>query len=56
LGCGISGSGPSIFALSKGMEDAENVAKAMTSVYKNIGLEYDVHVSKINPQGIKTID
>ncbi|NJB70421.1 homoserine kinase [Saonia flava] len=56
LGGGISGSGPSIFALSKGENTANDVAEAMRNVYKNIGINFDVHVSKINPQGIKTID
>ncbi|MDB2606272.1 homoserine kinase [Zobellia sp.] len=55
LGSGISGSGPSIFAFSKGIDTANKVATAMKEVYKNIGIDYDVHVSKINSQGIKTI-
>lgn len=55
LGCGISGSGPSIFALSKGERIAQNVAKAMKEVYKEIGIDYDVHVSQINPEGIKIL-
>ena len=56
LGCGISGSGPSIFALSKGKETALKVAEAMTSVYEKVGIDYDVHVSKINKQGIKILE
>lgn len=56
LGCGISGSGPSIFAFSKGKDTAQNVAEAMTHVYQKIGVDYDVHVSKINTEGIKIID
>jgi len=55
LGSGISGSGPSIFAFSKGIDTANKVATAIKEVYKNIGIDYDVHVSKINSQGIKTI-
>jgi homoserine kinase len=55
LGSGISGSGPSIFALSKGEATAQNVAKAMTEVYDKIGIDYDIHVSKINSEGIKII-
>ncbi|MFC2110372.1 homoserine kinase [Bacteroidota bacterium] len=55
LGAGISGSGPSIFALSKGFENATNVAVAMKTVYEKVGIEYDVHISKINTQGIKII-
>ncbi len=55
LGCGISGSGPSIFALSKGEKTALKVAEAMKSVYEKVGIEYDIHVSKVNKQGIKEI-
>ena len=56
LGCGISGSGPSIFALSKGESAALKVAKAMKSVYEKVGIDYDIHVSKINKQGIKILE
>jgi homoserine kinase len=55
LGSGISGSGPSIFALSKGIENAENVAKAMKSVFERTDYEFDIHVCKINSEGIKVI-
>lgn len=55
LGCGISGSGPSIFALSKGETKALEVAEAMKSVYNKVGIDYDIHVSKVNKQGIKII-
>ena len=55
LGCGISGSGPSIFALSQGHQHAEDVAVAMREVYEKIGVDYDVHVSKINTEGVKKI-
>ena len=53
LGCGISGSGPSIFALSKGKEKAKEVATSMATIYSKIGVDYDAHVSKICPIGIK---
>ncbi|MCF6181794.1 homoserine kinase [Lutibacter sp.] len=56
LGCGISGSGPSIFALSKGEKTALKVAEAMKAVYDKIGIEYDIHISKVNKQGIKILD
>jgi len=56
LGCGISGSGPSIFSFSKGEKTAHKVGEAMKEVYKNIGIDYDVHISKINSEGIKILD
>ena len=55
LGSGISGSGPSIFALSKGKEIAENVAAAMSRIYDEMNLPYETHVSKINDSGMKII-
>ncbi|HMB61990.1 MAG TPA: homoserine kinase [Eudoraea sp.] len=55
LGCGISGSGPSIFALCKGEVMAAKVAGAMKEVYENIGIDYDVHVSGINTEGVRKI-
>lgn len=55
LGGGISGSGPSIFALSKGKETAEKAAKAMGKVYDEMKLPYEVHVSNVNPKGVKII-
>ncbi len=51
LGCSISGSGPSVFALSRGMEAAERVGRAMAAVYSSIGIHCDVHVSGINREG-----
>jgi homoserine kinase len=56
LGSGISGSGPSIFALSKGKEMAEKAALAMGEVYKDFGVDYDLHISEINNQGIKELE
>jgi homoserine kinase len=55
LGSGISGSGPSIFALSKGKDTAEKIAKAMSKVYDEIDLPYEIHVSKVNPDGVSII-
>ncbi len=55
LGSGISGSGPSIFALSKGVATAEKIAKAMSEVYDQINLPYEIHVSKVNPEGVSII-
>ena len=53
LGCGISGSGPSIFALNRGEKIAGQVAEAMRKVYQKSQIPFDVHLSKVNPQGIK---
>jgi len=55
LGAGISGSGPSIFALSKGERTAKFVGETMAKIYNNTDIDYDIHVSKINQQGIKIL-
>lgn len=55
LGCGISGSGPSIFAFSEGVDTAQKVAQSMKEVYQKIDIDYDIHVSKINIEGIRSI-
>lgn len=55
LGTGISGSGPSVFALSKGMSTAKNVEHAMRDVYETIGVPYNTFISTINNQGVKIL-
>ena len=51
LGCGISGSGPSVFALSKGIRIADSEAQKMNEEFKKIGIESDIYVSKVNNHG-----
>ena len=51
LGCSISGSGPSLFALSRGLETAEKVAVAMTGAFKDAEIESEAYVSGINQRG-----
>ncbi|GAA3572498.1 homoserine kinase [Snuella lapsa] len=55
LGAGISGSGPSIFTFSNGIETAKNVETAIKNVYSNTAIAFDTYVSKINTEGIKII-
>jgi homoserine kinase len=55
LGSGISGSGPSIFAFSKGKETALKVGNVMKSIYDKIGIAYEIHVSKVNTEGVKLL-
>lgn len=52
LGCGISGSGPSVFALSKGADKAHEVAQQLKEVYTPIGIPFDIHISNINEKGV----
>lgn len=56
LGSGISGSGPSIYALSKGQETAHKVKTAMENIYTPLAIPFDTYVSKINTQGIKILE
>ena len=55
LGCGISGSGPSIFAFSKGIQIANNVSDKLSYIYHNTHIESHHYVSKINTEGIKIL-
>jgi len=55
LGSGISGSGPSVFSLCKGLETAYNVRDAIKKVYSKTGIDFDIYVSKINTEGIKVL-
>ena len=55
LGCAISGSGPSIFALSNGKHIAKTVQSAMQDVYSKTELKFETYVSKINTEGIKIL-
>ena len=56
LGCGISGSGPSVFAMCKGVTTAINVGNAMKKIYDKLDLDYDVHISCVNDIGIKILN
>ncbi len=56
LGCSISGSGPSIFALSNKKEIAENIAVIMQSTFQSINIGSKVFVSQVNPVGVKVIE
>ena len=55
LGSGISGAGPSIFALCKGQSIANTVAKSMSDAYSDSGIAFDIHISKVNDEGTKII-
>lgn len=55
LGCGISGSGPSIFALSKDQETAEEVGRKMQNAFGALNIDSEVYVSSINRQGPRVV-
>jgi homoserine kinase len=53
LGGGISGSGPSIFMLSKTKKIAEAVETEMNQLYESIGLPHHTYVTTINQAGVE---
>jgi homoserine kinase len=55
IGGGISGSGPSIFMLSRDEPTANVVAGVMKSIYDKIGVNYHIYVTTINHQGVLKI-
>ncbi len=55
LGGGISGSGPSIFMLSRDKDTAEKVADVMAAIYTKTQIEHHVYVTAINNNGVKII-
>jgi homoserine kinase len=55
LGGGISGSGPSIFMLSKEEETAHKVEETMKEIYEKIGVDYKTYVTGINQEGVKIV-
>ena len=56
LGCGISGSGPSVYALSRGMTTAEQVAQKFSEVLSGIDISFETHISPINTVGIRILE
>ena len=56
LGGGISGSGPSIFMLSKEETTAKNVETIMQEVFHRLGIEYKTYVTAISKQGVEVIN
>jgi len=56
LGCSLSGSGPSLFALCRSAADADRVAQAMTSaVQVHIGDTTRTYVSSVAPRGARVV-
>jgi homoserine kinase len=55
LGGGISGSGPSIFMLSKDEATALLVEKEMRSIYEKLGLDHHTYVTTMNHHGVQFV-
>ncbi|HEY0434963.1 MAG TPA: homoserine kinase, partial [Chitinophagaceae bacterium] len=55
LGGGISGSGPSLFMLSREEATARKVELIMKNVFEKIGVEFRTYVTSINTTGAKPV-
>ena len=56
LGCSLSGSGPSLFALCRDRADGERVARAMeAAVRAEIGGDVQTYVSSVAPHGARVV-
>jgi len=56
LGCSISGSGPTVFALCNGHGAAVAVSLAMERAFREAGLDSDVFVSALGAGGARVLD
>ena len=56
IGCGISGSGPAVFALSDSLEKAEQIGNAMVHTFQNSGLNSTAYCSPIHTDPPEILD
>ena len=56
IACGISGSGPAIFSLSKSNQVANDILNKVSSHFDNLNITYNGFVSIINSEGVKVIN
>lgn len=55
IACGISGSGPTVFALAAGRDAADEVADAMVTAFRHQGVETDRWVSSVGAPGARIV-
>lgn len=55
IGANISGSGPSVFALSLSKSNAEVIGQAMQRVVSSFNIESDLYISQINHNGPRVL-
>ena len=55
LGCSISGSGPSVFALCRGDEDAEKTRRAMSAAWESAGVPSDSWAGQVDQEGARLL-
>lgn len=56
LGAGISGSGPTIYALCEGDATAKKVYEAIEATYKQTSIDFQMFISKVNNEGMRILD
>ena len=55
LGTSISGSGPSIFSLCKGIDIAKEISSTQKKVLNSMDVSFEVYISKINTKGVSIL-
>jgi homoserine kinase len=53
LGAGISGSGPSVFALCRGGDTAAAVMEGMSETMRSLGIVFDAYMSPVSSTGAR---
>ncbi len=56
LGCSISGSGPSVFALCEGEDKAKAVSSAMNEVFSKTTIPYFIYTSQVSNKGVRILE
>jgi homoserine kinase len=56
LGCGISGSGPTIFCLCRGHDNARKAGNSIQQDFASMNLKSEVFISPVNKQGAYVIE
>ncbi|HID24294.1 MAG TPA: homoserine kinase, partial [Planctomycetaceae bacterium] len=55
IACSISGSGPTLFALTLDPDNATGIANAMQEAFRRVDLRSTTYISKINREGTQVI-
>jgi homoserine kinase len=56
VGFGVSGSGPSVFALAESEIIAKDIERELVSFYEQKNKPFDIYLAKINTQGPKVLE
>ena len=55
IGCGISGSGPTMFSICNTISQAKVIGKSMSDAFQSSGLSSDIFISGLNKEGAKVL-